>query len=145
ALAGQFRFGPGQMRVFARTARPIGGGQALTPTVQRDYTVAQDPFNVEVGAIITDTKGRVLAGAAPLGIKLIDPKGHTRYELWRATDRGMIKLKLPLAVNDPAGKWQVVVREMLTGTEDRTEFTTTAPAQCAAVAGASARALSFGN
>ena len=39
-LAGHFRFGAGQMRVFARTARPIGKMAALAPLVVRDYTKA---------------------------------------------------------------------------------------------------------
>jgi hypothetical protein len=57
----------------------------------------------------------------------------------------MFKLKLPLAVNDPAGKWQVVVRELLSNTEDRGSFTTAAVPQCGAVAGATPRAVYFGN
>src|SRR5262249_10192452 len=144
-LSAQLRFGPGQMRVYARTPRPVGGVQVLTPTVSRDYTVTQEPLSVEIGAVVTDTKGRVLSGSIPLQVQVIDPLGGTRYDLYRGTDRGMFKLRLPLAVNDPAGKWQVVVRELLSNTEDRGSFTTAAVPQCGAVAGATPRAVYFGN
>lgn len=143
-FSGHFRFGPGQMRVFARTARPIGGVQALTPMLFSDYTVEQDPLRVEISAAVTDAKGRILAGAVPLEIQLIDPLGMMRYDLYRATDRGMLKLNLPLAVNDPAGTWKLVVRELLAGTEDTATFSFKPPTQCAAVAGATPRAVYFG-
>src|SRR5262249_2572476 len=98
-LSGQFRFGPGQMRVFARTARPIGSVQALTPTVLKDYTLAENPIRVDVGAVVADTKGKVLAGSIPLRIRVIDPLGVTRYDLYRGTGGGQFKLSLPLAAN----------------------------------------------
>src|SRR5262249_37187195 len=144
-LAAPFRFGPGQMRVFARTARPIGGVQALTPVIFKDYTLPQDPLRVEVGAALTDAKGKVLAGSAPLQIRLIDPLGGVRYDLHRATDRGSLKLNLPLAVNDPAGQWKVQVRELLNNTEDTATFNFAPPTQCNAAAGMARRALAFGN
>jgi hypothetical protein len=142
-LSGQFRFGPGQMRVFARTARPIGSVQALTPTVLKDYTLAENPIRVEVGAAVADTKGKVLAGSIPLRVRVIDPLGATRYDLYRATRGGQFKLILPLAANDPKGEWQVVVRELLANTEDTAKFAYAPPAQCGAVAGATRRAVSF--
>jgi hypothetical protein len=144
-LAGEFRFGPGQMRVFARSARPIGGVQALTPAVLKDYTLAQEPVRVEVGAVVTDARGRVLSGSAPLHVRVIDPLGVTRYDLYRATSGGAFKATLPLAANDPRGEWKVVIRELLANTEDTAKFTYTPPAQCGALAGATRRAVSFGD
>jgi hypothetical protein len=144
-LSAAVRFGPGQMRAYARTARPIGGVQALTPVVVKDYTLAQEPVRVEVAAALADSKGKILAGSAPLQIRLIDPLGGVRYDLHRATERGSLKLNLPLAVNDPAGTWKVVIRELLNNTEDTATFTYTPPAQCNAAAGAARRALAFGN
>jgi len=78
-LRARLRFGPGQMRVFARTARPIGGVHALTPVVHRDYTTDRAPVRVEIGATLLDEGGRVLAASAPLHIRVIDPLGVTRY------------------------------------------------------------------
>jgi hypothetical protein len=142
-LAGSFRFGPGQMRVFARTARPIGGVQALTPVLFKDFTVAKAPLRVDVGATVADARGKPLTGSIPLRVRLIDPLGVTRYDLYRATKRGTIQMGLPLAVNDPKGEWLVVVQELLTNTEDTARFTYAPLTQCGAVAGAARRAVSF--
>jgi outer membrane protein assembly factor BamB len=143
-LAAELRFGPGQMRVFARSARPIHGVQVLTPTIFRDYTVAKDPLHVTVGAVVVDDKGRVLSGSLPLRIRLIDPLGVTRYDLYRATDHGTFTMNLPLAANDPAGRWTVAIQEMLANTEDTAAFAYTPPTQCGALAGSTPRAAFFG-
>jgi len=144
-MSGQFRFGPGQMRVFARTARPIGGVQALTPTLFRDYTVAQYPLRLDIGALVVDDRGRSLSGSVPLLFRVSDPLGVTRFELYRATDRGQAKVSLPLGVNEAAGQWKVSVRELLAGNEGTAAFSFQPPVQCGAVAGAVPRAVFFGN
>lgn len=143
--SGEFRFGPGQMRVFARTTRPIGSVQALTPVVKRELTKAENPLTVEIAAVLPDEKGRVIAGSAPLEIHVIDPLGAIRHHVYRATDQGAVKVSLPLAINDPPGEWRVVVRELLKNTEDTATFQLAAPPQCGALAGATGRAVSFGN
>ena len=140
-LYGQFRFGAGQMRVFARTARPIGGVQAPTPTLFRDYTVAQNPVRLDVGASVVDDKGRVLCGSIPLLIRVLDPLGVTRFELYRATSQGVCQVSLPLGVNEAAGQWKVVVRELLANNEGSAAFAYQPPAQCGAVAGVAPRAV----
>ncbi len=144
-LRADFRFGPGQMRVFARTARPIGRVQALTPVLFSDYTVAEDPVHVDVGAVVQDTAGRVLTGAIPVQVRVIDPLGVVRYDLFRATDQGALKLRLPLGVNDARGEWKVVVKELLANKEDGVKFTYAPPGQCGALAGSARRAVSFGH
>lgn len=142
-LTGAFRFGPGQMRVFARTARPIGTVKALAPVLTRDLTLAQAPIRVEVGATLLDAKGGVLSGSAPLHIQVIDPLGSTRYERYVATRLGTATLSLPLAANDPAGQWRVVVRELLSGTEDTAAFAYQPLEKCGMLAGATHRAVFF--
>ena len=144
-LTGSFRFGPGQMRVFARTARPIGGVQVATPALFRDYTDEQSPLRVEISATLVDNRQMILSGSAPLQIQLIDPLGMMRYDLYRATDKGVCTLALPLAINDPAGEWTVVVSDLLANTSGRSTFTLTAPAQGGAAAGTARRALIFGD
>jgi len=144
-LSGPIRFGPGQMRVFARTARPIGGVQALTPTLFRDYTVAQNPVRLDVAASVVDGSGRVLCGSIPLLIRVLDPLGVTRFELYRATSQGVCQVSLPLGVNEAAGQWKVVVRELLANKEASAPFTYQPPAQCGGVAGTVPRAINFGN
>jgi hypothetical protein len=144
-LSGRFRFGPGQMRVFARTARPIGKVQALSPVVLSDYTRTELPRSVDVGAVLLDAAGRVLAGSAPLRVRLVDPLGQTRYDLYRATADGSLRLSLPLAANDPAGTWKLVVDELLANHSDTATFVLEPVTQCGALAGATERAVSFGN
>src|SRR5262249_21894879 len=72
-LVGQFRFGPGQMRVFARTARPIGGVRIATPVVTRELALETAPIRVDIAATLVDAQGGVLSGSAPLHIPMIDP------------------------------------------------------------------------
>jgi hypothetical protein len=145
SITGTFRFGPGEMKVLARTARPIGRVQALTPAVRRDFTRTTLPVAVEVGAVLRDTQGGVLSGSAPLEVLLLDPLDRTRYDLYRATKDGSLRLALPLAANDPPGRWKVVVRDLLGNTEDAVSFSYTPAAQCGALAGATERAVSFGD
>jgi hypothetical protein len=118
--------------------------QVLTPLVSRDYTAAHDPIRVELTALLVDDRKQPLCGSAPLHLEVIDPLGTARHDLYRGTDRGVVRLVLPLAANDPAGEWRVVVRDLLGNTEGRTGFTYRPAAQCAAVAGATRRAVLFG-
>jgi hypothetical protein len=144
-LAGEVRFGPGQMRVWARTARPIGGVQVQTPVLFSDYTVAADPLRIDAQAVLMDNSGQVLGGVAPMEIRLIDPLGQVRYDLYRACDRGVLRIDLPMAVNDPAGEWRLSVRELLNDTEGHATFSYKPPSQAGAAAGATRRAVYFGN
>jgi hypothetical protein len=140
-LQGQFRFGPGQMRVFARTARPIGGVRVGTPIVRRDYTQRQAPLRIDLAATLLDEKGDILSGSAPLRIRVIDPLGTVRYDLYRATKEGVLSLSLPLALNDPAGVWKVSVSELLDNTQALATFKLTAAPTCSAAMGATRRAV----
>ena len=144
-LRGAFRFGPGQMRVFARTRRPIGAVKALTPVLRRDYTNTDAPLSVETGAVLLAADGGgVLSGSAPLRIRLIDPLDKARCDLYRATRLGMLRLSLPLAANDPAGQWTVSVRELLSGTQSSVTFGYRPARRCGAMAGLKRRAVCFG-
>ena len=145
ALTARVRFGPGQMRVFARAARPIGGVRVAAPLVSSDTTAADSPLHVELSALLVDTAGGVLSGSAPLAIQVIDPAGGLRHDLYRATRLGVCALRLPLAVNDPPGAWQVVVTDLLAGTTGRAGFTLRTPGPVGALAGATRRAVVFGN
>ncbi len=144
-VKGRFRFGPGQMRVFARTARPIGGIRVATPVLTRDLTREKAPIQVAINATLVDPQGKTLGGSAPLHVRVVDPLGVTRHELYRATKLGQFTVNLPLAANDPPGNWKVVVRELLGNTEDTAAFIYTPPVQAPAVAGATPRAVSAVN
>jgi hypothetical protein len=142
---GLFRFGAGQLRVFARTARPIGGIQIQAPVVARDFTREAAPISVSIDATLTDTAGATLAGAVPMQVRVIDPLGSVRYDLYRATEMGTLRLALPLAANDPPGEWTVTVKELLDNHARSARFTYRPAAQCGALAGATRRAVFFGN
>jgi len=144
-LAGTFRFGPGQMRIWARTARPVGGVRVSPPAVVRDYVDRPDmPAAVQVDATLVDAGGVILAAAAPMQVRVLDPLGDVRYDLWRATDRGILRLTLPLAANDPEGEWTVEVTELLAGHKGTAAFRLAQPRAAGAVAGMTHRAVVFG-
>jgi hypothetical protein len=153
-LSHKVRFGPGEMRVFARTLHPVGflGGIKLArPVLTRDLVLEKEPIAVTIAGTVTDQRGEILCGAFPLHILVIDPHGVTRHELFRATDNGQFNIKLPLAANDAAGEWKIVVvnqvapdpREGVVGAV--TTFKYDPPAQARAIAGATPRAVSFGD
>ncbi len=144
-LKASFRFGAGQMRVFARTNKAIGGVDVQTPLLTRDYTLAQSPVKLTISANVVDTHQCTISGSIPMQIRVVDPLGVTRYELFRATDGGNVKLSVQLGVNDPAGEWKVIVRELLSRMQGQATFTYKPPAFCGAIAGAVPRALYFGN
>ena len=55
----------------------------------------------------------------------------------------MLTLALPLAANDPRGRWTIRVRELLSGTEGEAAFEYRPAAQCGALAGLEHRAVCF--
>ncbi|HEY8667831.1 MAG TPA: hypothetical protein VIL86_14280, partial [Tepidisphaeraceae bacterium] len=141
--AGSFRFGPGQMRVFARTARPIGAVQVYAPNLYRDFTNVTDPIHVELTATLLDKANGVLAGNAPMRVQLIDPTGASRYDLFRATANGVLRMNLQLGATDPAGDYKVIVTELLDNHEATASFHYAPAAQCGAAAGETHRAVLF--
>jgi hypothetical protein len=142
-LSAELRFGAGQMRAFARTARPIGGIEIEAPALNKGAYAFGRPTQLGLHAAVVDAAGRMLTGAIPLSIRVMDPLGATRYDLLRATERGVLKLSLPLGANEPTGEWKVTVRELLSDKESTTAFKLTAPGQCGALAGVTPRAVIF--
>ena len=144
-LNGEISFGAGEMRVFARTARPIGKVFVANPLISRDLTLEKAPLFFTINAMVLDNSGDLLVGSFPLRIRVIDPLGATRYNLYRATRDGVLKLPLQLAANDPSGQWKVEVVELLNDTIGNAAFTYQPFAQQGAMAGALDRAVYFGN
>lgn len=132
-VSAAIRFGAGQMRVFARTARPIGSVKVGTPQVVSDYD-SPLPLRLELAASLLDSQGQVLNGAVPLRIRVTDSLGTVRYDLWRSSDRGLLRLDLPLAANDPAGPWTVSVQEMLSLKSGESTFEYRPPTQIGVIA-----------
>ncbi len=142
-LAAVVSYGPGQLRVFARTARPIGGVYVQLPVITNDTLKEDTPLTLHCAAEVHDTAGQVLNGAIPLRIVVTDALGDVRYDLYRATEHGLLALALPLAVNDPAGTWQITVTELLGNMAGSATFTYRPTAQFGAIAGAVPRAITF--
>ena len=137
-------FIPGQMRVFALTARPIGAVSVATPAITHDLTQFKNPITLRLAATLLDTKGGVLSGSAPLRIQVLDPMGVMRFDLHRATKLGTLALELPLAANDPAGDWKIIVTELLNNTQGQATFRYQPAAKCGALAGTTRRAVMLG-
>lgn len=142
-LSAALRFGPGQMRVFVRTARPIGGVQVGVPVITRDYTRDTEPLTLDLTATLVDNQKQVIAGSAPMEITVTDPLGEVRYHIYRATDQGVCKVNLPLAANDPSGAWTVTVKELLNNTIGTATFTTPVVPNGGAVVGKTRRAVFY--
>jgi len=140
-LSAQLPFGPGQMRVFVRTTRPIGSVAVGSPTLRRDYTVAQSPLHFDFGVAVLDDRGGLLSGSIPVQIVVTDPLGATRYDLYRASEGGLLRLSLPLGVNDPPGDWTITVTELLSNRTGAAGLKLPATSACPAVAGVVRRAI----
>jgi hypothetical protein len=142
---GKLRFGPGQMRVFARTRNPIDTVRlSHAPVVVRDYTRKSAPFTVQVSAVVLEQQRGIIAGPIPMAIDVYDPLGAVRYSLNRSTGSdGVLKLTVPLAANDPPGTWTIYVKELLDGSETAMHFVLPKTTSLGALAGATERAVSF--
>ncbi|MFA4030400.1 MAG: hypothetical protein GDYSWBUE_002172 [Candidatus Fervidibacterota bacterium] len=140
-LVARLRFGAGQMRAYAMTKRPIGGVQVKASVDAKDYTANGSPIKLRIVAAVVDDASRIIAGSMPMEVIVKDAFGEVRYHLYRATEDGLLKLDLPLAVNDAPGSWSVIVRELLSGKGSKTQFTFSPPRQCGAVAGLAGRSF----
>jgi hypothetical protein len=141
---GKLRFGRGEMRVIARTHWAIDrvtvGNQ---PQVTCDLSLDQSPIRVKFSAAVLNSNGGVMTGSIPIRVQIVDPGFVTRYEYFRATDQGHLVLTVPLAANDPAGRWGIHVEELISGNHGSAFFDYSPPAQARAIAGATPRAVSL--
>jgi len=139
-------FGPGDMKVFARTARPIGGVLVFAPVFNTDLTrEGAAPISMTFSAALVDKANKAISGTAPLQIVVKDPAGKVRYDLFRATESGVCSVTLPMAANDAAGKWTVEVTDLLAGTKGSANFEFKPMTRARALAGATHRAVFFGD
>jgi len=139
-------FAPGDMKVFARTARPIGGVLVFAPVFNTDLTrEGAAPISMTLAAALMDDKGKAISGTAPLQIVVKDPAGKVRYDLFRATEAGVCSVELPLAANDAAGKWTVEVTDLLAGKKGTVNFDYKPLTRSRNLAGATHRAVFFGD
>lgn len=97
-------------RVFAALPREIKGA-ALSAT--QSLKAGSD---LVVALEFQDAKGTRLAGVLPFHLTMRRPDGTAQAEFYRSTTReGSFAMTLPIAANDPVGRWVVEVRSQLTG------------------------------
>ncbi|MFM9194951.1 MAG: hypothetical protein ACKOWG_04250, partial [Planctomycetia bacterium] len=96
-------------RVFARLPRAIEGvAVSATQAIK-----AGSALNIAVE--FKDAKGERLAAVLPFQLTIRRPDGTAHAELYRSTTKdGAFSIAVPIAANDPVGKWTVDVRSQLT-------------------------------
>src|SRR5262249_13965895 len=76
---------------------------------------AADGSLLRVQAEIADAIGGRIDAAAPLEVTVHDPTGTPRYQLSRTAVHGVWDETLPIAANDPPGRWKVTITERMSG------------------------------
>ena len=72
--------------------------------------------DLAVAVEFQDAKGERLVGVLPFHLTIRRPDGTAHAEFYRSTTKeGAFSIVLPIAANDPVGKWTVEVRSQLTG------------------------------
>jgi len=72
--------------------------------------------NLRLTATVLSAEGQPMPGTQSLRVDIADSRGRGNdYSDYYATDRGLFRMEIPIAVNEPAGTWQVTVRELTTG------------------------------
>ena len=111
---------------------PPAPSPATTPS-------ASGPLHLDVTATLVDEQKVLLSGSAPLEIRVIDPLGRDPLRpLPRDRSRASASVSLPLAANDPAGKWTVTRDGAALQQGGHGVRHLTPPAQCGALAGSHA-------
>ena len=86
-------------------------GVALSAT--QSVKAGDDVF---VAVEFQDGEGKRLMGVLPFYLMIRRPDGTAHAEFYRSTTKdGTFSMAVPIAANDPAGKWVVEVRSQLTG------------------------------
>jgi hypothetical protein len=113
---------PVGLKIFALLANPVGGVRLSDgpPTLDSGKTAS-------FSAAVNDRNGKAILGAVPVRATLIDPSGRTVWQAYRSTvisgQSARVRLDVSLARNEPAGKYRLEVKELLSGTTDVADFT----------------------
>ncbi|MCM8803421.1 MAG: hypothetical protein NC827_09000, partial [Candidatus Omnitrophica bacterium] len=135
-------FGPGHMKIYAILKNPIDKIIIYDPELEINYT-KQPPIILNILSSVINVKGELINSPIPLKIKVIDPTGYIRYQLYRSTENGNINLALPIGINEPEGKWKIIIEELITGRVSEKEFEYTGIQTSPTVIGRIERAIIF--
>jgi hypothetical protein len=108
-----FYFYPGEMKILCWMPEDIN-----RLAVSYHLTTSELHLNVKV----LDETGSILSIALPLEITITDPKGAERVHVFRALEKGICALDLPLAINDDPGIWKINVKELVSGKTENLVF-----------------------
>ena len=78
---------------------------------------------LQVEVTVLAESGKPMPGAQPIQLDILDSPGRRNdYSDAYATDHGLFRLEIPVALNEPAGRWKATVRELTTGRTVSTSF-----------------------
>jgi hypothetical protein len=108
--------------VFEVALAPCGGGMYMISPQAIDKVVIAAPQQVDrpgrfrCRITVADAKGEPLSAVVPLEVNIWDAEGRAaEYSGHYAAASGTLEVKLDIAPNDPAGVWQIDVRELASG------------------------------
>lgn len=104
-------------RIFVFAGERLGALELLV----EETTRAGEALNIT--ARVLSEEGRVLKADIPLQITVVTPSQKAFATLYRSTRGGNFGESLTLPVNVEAGRWELRVRELVTGIVARTSFT----------------------
>ena len=144
-MTGTFSMGKGEMRAVAMTKRPIDKVITMVSDVKVETTRTADPISFTVRSFVVDSNNVPLNGSIPMKIRIVDPLGVERYNVYRATKGGVLEETFVLAANDPAGEYKVEVTELLNNKVSVTTFESKGFRVAGAAIGEVSRAIYFDN
>lgn len=113
-------FEPTEMKVVcvlpdAIAPSMVEGRSAQGVVVKAELKEQAGIRTLKATALLHGNKGQPIAIPLPLRITAMNSRGE-EFSYFRATDsKGIYREDFPVASNDPTGRWQVEVREMLSG------------------------------
>jgi len=109
-LAWDVSLGPCDGAVFLVTPRPIGGCRIDAPSSAHRGKTARCLIAV------LDDRGQPLQTVLPMEIRVYDAETRlAEFSGYYAAKDGKVEIALQIAPNDPAGTWQIEVRELGSG------------------------------
>ncbi len=108
------KLGPCEGRVYMVTAKAIDSVQVDAP---ESATPGQ---SLEVSVSVQDADGKLIDAVVPIDLRIVDPEGvEMERSGYYGAAGGVVKIKLDIASNDPAGLWEIRATEGAVGNEAR--------------------------
>lgn len=106
--------GPCEGRVFLVTESAIDCVHLAAP----EFTKKGKSVEIEVSVL--DAEGKAIDAVVPIDLRIVDPEGvEMERSGYYGAQGGVVKIKLDIASNDPAGLWEIRATEGAAGNEAR--------------------------